>query len=1249
MKHLKVAFATTNPSDTKPFMSALQSVNQRFGDVITARLWSGGDFGNGDIKNFENIDQFIQFAKTSDVTIIHLFSSRPEFDPIVSLLKSFNVKLFVICSGSQILLDSTNEQKDCQNIYGYLKYGGKKNFENLLLFLLNRFVADSYAVAPPVLPVREGIYHPDFEYTPTLNEYMQKRVQPDKLTVGIWFHQSHIQSEDTDFVDSLIREIEQQDANVLPVFFSNYKEGSEESHGLACLIENYFLKEGKPTVDVVISALFFSFCMSQEGSKVSSALARLGVPVLKAVLTCNSFEDWRDTIQGLSVTDIPSQVALPEFDGFLITVPIGTMVFAQTNASTGDHIIRYLPIPERINKLVRLSLNWAKLRHIPNSEKKVAIFFHNYPPRNDTIGHVFGLDSSVSAMSILQNLKKQSFKLDGLPESAQKLMDDVINGLTNDQRWLSADALAERAVAKVSGTQYAKWFGELPKDARDKMVKSWGAPPGKVFNHNGKLLIAGILNGNVFIALQPPRGFLENSAAIYHDPDLAMSHHYYAYYRWIRDVFKADVVIHLGTHGSLEWLPGKSVGLSASCFPDAAISDLPNVYPYIITNPGEGAQAKRRSYCCIIDHLIPVMHNADTYEEMSQLEVQMQEYYHAKVVDLEKLPVLQKLIWENVVQAKLDQDLEVTDESVFADFDGFLERLLGYLSELSDTQIRDGLHLLGVPPTDTRLEEFLFTLTRLSNGSVPSLRQSVAELKGYDYEDLLANRGKLNADGKTNGDVIKELNTNILELMKRFDAAGFKKQSIDAVISDVLGASTPNIKKCLAYIAVFLVPALNATTDELTNTLSACMGNYIPPGPSGSITRGMADILPTGRNFYSVDPRAIPTQAAWRVGVALGDTLLERYLKEEGKYPESVGIILWAVPTMKTKGDDVAEILYLLGVQPVWEESSGRVVGIEPIPLEKLKRPRIDVTIRISGLLRDTFPNLIHLLDGAVALVAGLKEFPEKNYIVKHVEAELKRRATEGVDVTQAKAEACYRIFGDRPAAYGCGVSHAIDSKNWKDQKDLSDIYIIWGSYVYSRKLYGVMMPDQFKLRLSEINLTVKNDDSREYDILDCDDWYDAHGGMINAVRVFTGKAPRSFCGDSSDPDRVKVRSTAEETCHVFRSRLLNPKYLQGLKRHGYQGAAELSRVPDFVLGWDATVEVVEDWMWEGLAKKYALDAEMQEWLKEVNPYALQNITERLLEAISRGLWKASEEMKQKLQQLYLQVEGLIESKNEKK
>jgi cobaltochelatase CobN len=1247
---LKVAFMTTIPNDAVPFITAVKKVNEQ-SNKVTAYVHNVAHAR--EFRDFGNIDDFIQSAKTGHIVLIHLMGSSPEVYKLINQMKSLGVPCFISSASpsrnGELKRLCTVEPQDYDLISSYISYGGAKNLANLLLHLANRFTGTSYEVSAPTSPQWEGIYHPDFEFFPIIEEYAQKKLVVGKATVALWFNQNHLQGGNTCFVDCLIREIERQGANVLPLFFRGVKDDTLGTKGLEWLAENYCLKDGKPTVDVVINALSFSLPLNNTSAEAScNFLKRLGVPVLKAVLTCNTLAEWQSSLQGLNPVDICRCIALPEFDGDLITVPVAAMEFSETDAATGAKIIRFEPIPERVNKLVRLSLKWAKLRLTPNKEKRVAIILHNYPPRNDTIGHAFGLDTPASVLNLLKQLDAAGYRLDYLPQNGQSLIETILNGLTNDRRWLSNQDLAEKAVAKVSTGQYTTWFEELPVSTKKAIEQAWGKPPGKLFSFNGDLLIAGLINGNIFVGLQPPRGFQDDPVSIYHSPDLAMPHHYYAYYRWIRDVFKADVIMHVGTHGTLEWLPGKSVGLSDACFPDMAISDLPHIYHYIISNPGEGTQAKRRSYCCIIDHLVPVMNSADSYGEQAELEVMLRDYYHAKTYDNEKLSSMQKLIWEKVCQANIDKDLEVTRETAFSDFDAFLEDLHGYLHEVSDTQIRDGIHTLGEPPAGSRLDNFLVSLTRLSNGSVPSLRQTIAELKGYNYTDLLENKGKLHVDGKTSGDLLKDVDQLSLQLIHQFSTSGFKEENINKVIRDVLGDYNFKVWQCLGYIAVSLVPALSATTDELSNTLLACSGSYIPSGPSGSPTRGMCDVLPTGRNFYSVDPRAIPSVAAWQIGVSMGDALLERYLKDEGKYPENIGMVVWATDNMRSKGDDVAEILYLLGTRPVWEKTSGRVTGVEVVPLEQLKHPRIDVTVRISGLFRDTFPDVVSLLDDAVRLVSALKEPRNKNYIAKHVSAEIEKHVLQGENPDTIREEASYRIFSARPGTYGCGVNEAIGSKNWKDQKDLANIYLTWGGYAYSRKNFGKSAAEQFKRQLSTLNLTVKNDNTREYDILDSDDWYDAHGGMVAAVKTLKGAAPNSYCGDSSDPDHVKVRSAAEETKHVFRSRLLNPKYIEGLKKHGYHGAADLSRSMDFVIGWDATVEVVDDWMYEDLAKKYVLDADMQKWLKDVNPYALQNMVERLLEAIQRGMWQASDQIKRELQRLYLDTEGLLESVNEK-
>nr|WP_320012544.1 cobaltochelatase subunit CobN [uncultured Desulfobulbus sp.] len=1198
----------------------------------------------------EQVQSFLEAAEGADICLMHLMGGRsclPAFDQIVSWLGEHNIGLFAasVPADDDFIAASTLSPEQYEAIHQYLRCGEAENFSQLLLLLANQCTGSEYCVNPPERFPLEGIYHPQAGYLASLDAYRQQVYREHKPTVGVLCGFNPTKSGDSGYLDRLVNSIEEQGANALVVFLSATDPAAKNLRWVA---EHYFMDQGEALVDVVISTQGHSLAAYMQGEGTADELFQvLGVPVLKAIITINTLEQWSGSLQGLGFSEISWNVAMPEFDGLIITVPIAAKCVTRTDPQTGAKMVAHQPIPERLDKLVRMSINWARLRHTPPAERKIAIIFHNYPPRNDNIGCAALLDSAPSAINLLHKMEERGYSLEGIPKDGKQLMEGILSGLTNDQRWLTDDQLAHRAVATTSRSRYRQWLDELPRDAREKMERHWGDPPGKHLSYKDELLVGGLVNGNVFIGLQPPRTLEEDAADIYHDPEVPIPYHYHGYYRWIRDEFKANAVIHFGTHGTLEWLPGKSVGLSGSCFPDIAISDLPNVYPYIIHNPGEGTGAKRRSYCCIVDYLTPAMQNADLYEEMAGLDVQLREYYSAKGSESGKVEALQKLIWEAVVQANLDRDLSLSSETVFADFDAFLEDLHAYLNELSDTHIQDGLHILGEPPSGAGLEAFLVALTRLSNGSVPSLRQALAEMQGYDYEELLANRGKLRAEGRTNGDVLNELHGLSLRLVERFHSLDFAEKFIGELQQEVVGGEYPDLRLCLEYIATFLVPALNATTDEISNTLAACAGRYVPAGPSGAPTRGTADILPTGRNFYSVDPRCLPSMAAWQVGVDLADSLLARHLQEERRYPESVGNVLWATDTMRTNGECVAECLYLMGITPIWEQSSGRVLGIKPIALEQLQRPRIDVTVRISGLFRDNFPNLAHLLDEAVDMVACLNEPFESNFIVKHVETEIRERVALGIDATTARREALYRVFGDKPGEYGAGVGEAIASQNWKSQTDLGNIYITWGGYIYGREHFGLSSPEIFKRRLAQVEATTKNMSTREYDALQIDDTYAYHAGMDLAIEAVSGKRPKSYYGDSNDPGRVKIRTTAEEIKYCFRARLVNPKWIKGMQRHGYHGAAEFSRQMDYVFGWEATADVIEDWMWDNLAEKFVLDPEMQQWLKEVNPYALQNMSERLLEAIERGLWDASESMQQQLKEIYLEIEGIIEEMNE--
>ena len=751
------------------------------------------------------------------------------------------------------------------------------------------------------------------------------------------------------------------------------------------------------------------------------------------------------------------------------------------------------------------------------------------------------------------------------------------------------------------------------------MVDAWGPAPGTLFvNDAGELVLATLRAGNVVILIQPPRGFGENPIAIYHDPDLPPSHHYLAAYRWLEHGFGADAVVHLGKHGSLEWLPGKNAAPSASCGPDAALGSLPLIYPFLVNDPGEGAQAKRRAHALIVDHLIPPMARAESYGDITRLELLMDEHANIAAMDPAKLPAIRGEIWALMRAAEMHRDLGLEERPDDEEFDDFLLHVDGWLCEIKDAQIRDGLHILGDAPTGEARVNLVLSILRAAQvwggvgGAVPGLRAALG----------------LTPDAPT-------AEVDRVEALARALVAGMEDAdwSVDAVEGLHQDA---DVRAVLRFAAEQVVPRLDRTTDELAGVLHALDGGFIPAGPSGSPLRGLVNVLPTGRNFYTVDPRAIPSRLAWQTGQAMADSLLQRYLDETGEYPTSVGLSVWGTSAMRTSGDDIAEVLALLGVRPEWDEASRRVASLTVVPLAELGRPRIDVTVRISGFFRDAFPHVIAMLDDAIALVAALDEPAASNFVKAHTDADL---ALHG-DARRATT----RIFGSKPGSYGAGILQVIESGTWRDDADLAEVYTAWGGFAYGRGLDGAPAADDMRANYRRIKVAAKNVDSAEHDIADSDDYFQYHGGMVATVRALTGASPRAYVGDSTTPDAVRTRTLAEETARVFRARVVNPRWIGAMRRHGYKGAFELAATVDYLFGFDATAGVVHDWMYDALAREYVLDADTQDFLRHSNPWALRGIVERLHEAADRGLWAEPDaDVLAAMQQVYLDVEGDLE------
>ncbi|MDR0360655.1 MAG: cobaltochelatase subunit CobN, partial [bacterium] len=859
------------------------------------------------------------------------------------------------------------------------------------------------------------------------------------------------------------------------------------------------VEDGRCVADCLVMTLSFALAhVPGHGEPVDEARAarwmeRLGVPVVQAVTCTTTRATWEQSEAGLAPLDVAMWVALPEFDG-----RIGGPPFCFKEEVDGAP--RYVPDAERCSAVARQAVAQARLRSVPNRDKRLAIVLSNYPTRNARVGNAVGLDTPASALALLRRLRDEGYDVGALPETGDDLVHDLIAAGAYDREYLRAAQLAA-APARQPAARYAQALERLPTLLQASVSERWGPPPGRMYVHGGELYFAGLRYGNVLLTVQPPRGVGDNPIAIYHDPDLPPTHHYVAFYRWLEEDFGVHAIVHLGKHGTLEWLPGKAVGLSADCVPDATLGAVPLLYPFVVNDPGEGVQAKRRGHAVIIDHRIPPLTRADSYGVIAELEQLMDEYYQVQTMDPAKLPRIQDQIWTLVKKASLDQDLG--EEERPEDFDDFVLHMDGYLCELKDAQIQGGLHVLGEAPAGPVLVDLLAELTRRGNEGAPGLRASLARALGLpedpDAADVpdeaartlaaLAARLGIDAGGRWAQDTLHAATRELLRL------------AVDGGADAAARALGPDdgreVQAALRYAAGSLLPRLARTTEELDNLVGALAGRFVPAGPSGAPSRGMAHVLPTGRNFYSVDPKSVPSPIAFEVGGELARALLDRYLEQEGAYPETVGIVAWGTAAMRTHGDDVAEVLQLLGVRPVWDGENRRVSGLEVVPAEELGRPRIDVTVRISGFFRDSFANLVHLMDQAVELVAELDEPDDRNYVAKHVRAERAQKVSAGMDEAAAARTSLYRVFGSRPGSYGAGLLPLLDGGTWNDVGDLAQAYEDWGAFAYGRAEYGIDALPEFRRRFGSIAVAVKNQDNREHDVLDSGDYLQFHGGMI--------------------------------------------------------------------------------------------------------------------------------------------------------
>jgi len=1187
-------------------------------DLMSARS-SGADYRLANPARTE-LAQLPELLDGADVVVVRILGGRRAWEEGLDVVLAGAAPVVVLggeqAPDAELMELSSAPGGVVSQAHAYLSQGGPANVAQLFHFLSDTLLLTGHGFAPP-------------EATPTWGELARTERRSTGPVVAVLYYRAQHLAGNTAYVEALCTAIEDVGGRALPVFCASLRTAEPE------LLQT--LAQADALVTTVLAAggtlPASASAGGDDGAWDVAELAALDVPILQGLCLTSSRDSWAANDDGLSPLDVASQVAVPEFDGRIITVPFS---FKEIDA---DGLSTYVADPERTSRVAGIAVRHARLRDVPTGERRIALMLSAYPTKHARIGNAVGLDTPASAVRLLQRMREDGYDIgpadgpDALPGVAAQDGDALIHALIaaggQDPDWLTEEALQANPI-RISAASYRAFFDTLPADLRAAMTEHWGEAPGQLYvdrsrDPEGEIVIAAIQAGNVALMVQPPRGFGENPVAIYHDPDLPPSHHYLAAYRWVAEKFGADAIVHLGKHGNLEWLPGKTLGMSASCGTDAALGDLPLVYPFLVNDPGEGTQAKRRAHATLVDHLIPPMARAESYGDIARLEQLLDEHASISALDPAKLPAIRQQIWTLMQAAKLDHDLGLSERPHEAEFDDFLLHVDGWLCEVKDVQIRDGLHILGAAPQGEARTNLVLAVLRArqmwgGEQSLPGLREALG----------------LNEDGSELTQRVDEVEALAHALVDGMEQQGWDTAATAAVVREVLHRKDELVEQVLTFAATEVVPRLEQTTNELDMVLHALDGGYVPAGPSGSPLRGLVNVLPTGRNFYSVDPKAVPSKLAWETGRLMAESLLERYRTDTGDWPRSVGLSVWGTSAMRTSGDDIAEILALLGVRPVWDEASRRVTRLEPITLSELGRPRIDVTIRISGFFRDAFPHVVSMLDDAVRLVAELDEPAEDNYVRAHTQTDL----AEHRDHRRATT----RVFGSKPGSYGAGLLALIDSRNWRDDADLAEVYSVWGGYAYGRDMDGVAARGEMETNYRRINVAAKNVDTREHDIADSDDYFQYHGGMIATVRALTGKAPEAYIGDSTRPEAVRTRSLVEETSRVFRARVVNPRWVEAMRRHGYKGAFELAATVDYLFGYDATTGVIADWMYEKLAETYVLDETNQKFMTESNPWALRGITERLLEAAERNLWAQPDPATlDALKEIYLRVEGELE------
>jgi len=1158
-----------------------------------------------------------EFLGDADVILLHPSHEGPWDDVAESLDGSVPVVSFGRDPSNWSLSNVPLEIVATTN--QYILYGGLANAENMLKYLGKEVLGLDFSFDPPEERLWQGIYHPEAsEAFESVEEYLAWRGPRHDHVVGLLFFRTYWANGDLDIVDAFVRELEKE-FDVIPAFCFGMGDRDLSAKSSGEVTEEFF--SGR--ADAVINLQSIFHAGNVEASR--EVLKRLGVPIFHPLTVYHATEEgWRADIPGMRSSEVGWSVAMPEFEGAIEPIIAGV---ATTDEIDGAEFERHRALDERTRRIVSRIRNWIRLKEKPIGERRVAFILHNNPCASveASVGSAANLDSLESLARIMNRMRTAGYSIASPPENGADLVKTILDRKAiSEFRWTSVEEIVTKggALALMAREDYERWFETLPIEARQKVSEAWGEPPGEekdgvpaAMVHDGKIVITGVNYENAVVCVQPKRGCAGarcdgQVCKILHDPEVPPPHQYLATYLYIERDFGADVVVHVGTHGNLEFLPGKAVALSDACYPDIAIGSLPHLYIYNSDNPPEGTIAKRRSYAVLVDHMQTVMTESGLYGELKDLEEKISEYKRTRVSEKARAHALEHLILDLLRETNLSEEMKLEallDRGV--SFNEVVDLAHEKISEIYNTQIPDGMHIFDERPKGEKRVELIASILRYDS----EMRKFVSKLLGIDLSEAGV-------------EVLMEIDALSKRLIAAFIESEDGIEAAERVLGDRLGNRDEGSILAMRDRVLDISGRIEASK-EMEALFHGFDGGYIEPGPSGLITRGKPEVLPTGRNFYSLDPSRVPTEGAWRVGRKLAEGVIEKYREEHGNIPENVAMFWMASDIMWADGEQLSQMMHLLGVEPVWK--GGSVKGYRVIPIEELNRPRIDLTVRVSGITRDCFYNCIELLDEAIREVASLDESPEENYVRKHVLEE-----GEGP-----------RIFASRPGTYGNGVKLAVYASAWEKEKDLSDVFIYWNGYAYGKGVFGEESHERLVSQLKSVEMTFNKTVTDEYDLFGCCCYFGTHGGLTIAAREVSGREVSAYYGDTRDRDRVAVRSLADEVRRVVRTKLLNPKWVEGMKRHGYKGAGDISKRVGRVYGWEATTREVDDWVFDDIAKTFVLDDGMRRFFEENNPWAMEEIGRRLLEANQRGLWEADPEVIEGLKAAYLEMEGWIEER----